>query len=139
MIVQKLLVLKSATASFETRLSDYEAALFYLQNFSLIGTGYGDDSAMVTALNTKGFSNGVFAVLVSGGIFFRDNHFISINSKYDQRIIAEKNNHALILCSSNICSIDSALPRILFFGCIYRIVFGFFGYKIGRKRFVINL
>ncbi len=69
LIVQKLLVLKSATASFETRLSDYEAALFYLQNFSLIGTGYGDDSAMVTALNTKGFSNGVFAVLVSGGIF----------------------------------------------------------------------
>lgn len=69
LIVQKILLLKSTTASFETRLGDYEAALFYLQNISLIGTGYGDDSAMVTALNTQGFSNGIFAVLVSGGFF----------------------------------------------------------------------
>lgn len=75
-LISSVLTLKSSSGSYETRMGDFESAIMYLAHNSFLGTGYGDGTNMVDLIGTKGFSNGFFAVLITGGIYISSIVFI---------------------------------------------------------------
>lgn len=68
-MITLIITLKSSTNSYIFRMRDYESAMMFIGHNSFLGTGYGNLETLVKNLNTTGFSNGIMAILITGGIY----------------------------------------------------------------------